>query len=66
MNKWIEFWIEKDKEEIIKAYYDSVKYGEKLYKRIEETIKYCEESNLTLKSQYFMDVIKLLRGEIDE
>ena len=34
-----------------------------LQERINKTIKYCKESNLTLKSHYFMDVIKLLEGE---
>lgn len=29
---------------------------------INKTIKYCEESNMTLKSHYFMDVIKILKG----
>ena len=34
-----------------------------LQERIDKCIKYCEESNMTLKSHYFMDVIKILKGE---
>ena len=30
---------------------------------VEKAIKYCEESSLTLKSHYFMDVVNILTGE---
>lgn len=36
---------------------------ERLNNIINKTIKYCEESSMTLKSHYFEDVIKLLKGE---
>lgn len=36
---------------------------ERLDNIINRTIKYCEESSMTLKSHYFEDVIKLLKGE---
>ena len=34
-----------------------------LQEKIDKCIKYCEESNLTIKSHYFSDVIKILKGE---
>ena len=37
---------------------------ERLNNIINKAIKYCEESSMTLKSHYFEDVIKLLKGEI--
>lgn len=32
-------------------------------KRIDKTIKYCEESSKTIKSEYFSDVLKILKGD---
>ena len=34
-----------------------------LQQRIDKTIKYCEESSKTIKSEYFSDVLKILQGE---
>ena len=30
---------------------------------IDKAIKYCEESSKTIKSEYFSDVLKILKGE---
>ena len=35
-----------------------------LQQRIDKAIKYCEESSKTIKSEYFSDVIKILKGDI--
>ena len=44
-----------------------LKYLKTKIKIINDTIKYCKDSNLTLKSHYFIDVINLLEGnEINE
>lgn len=32
-------------------------------KRIDKAIKYCEESSKTIKSEYFSDVLKILKGD---
>lgn len=34
-----------------------------LANRIDKAIKYCEESSKTIKSEYFSDVLKILRGD---
>lgn len=31
---------------------------------INKTIKYCEDSSKTIKSEYFSNVLKILKGEI--
>lgn len=31
--------------------------------RIDKTIRYCEESSKTIKSEYFSDVLKIIKGE---
>lgn len=36
---------------------------ERLNNIINKTIKYCDNSRVTLKSQYFINVVKLLKGE---
>lgn len=33
-----------------------------LEQRIDKTIKYCEDSSKTIKSEYFSDVLKILKG----
>ena len=33
-----------------------------LANRIDKTIKYCEESSKTIKSEYFSNVLKILKG----
>lgn len=53
----------KELKELIKDIKEMYEENERLHSIINNTIKYCEESNLTLKSHYFMDVIKLLKGE---
>lgn len=42
-NNFKEFWIQKDKEEIIEAYLECVKDCESLYDRNTEAIKYVEK-----------------------
>ena len=37
--------------------------NEILQQRIDKTINYCENSSKTIKSEYFSDVIKILKGE---
>lgn len=37
--------------------------NEILQQRIDKAIKYCEESSKTIKSEYFSDVLKILKEE---
>lgn len=39
-----------------------IKYHE-LEEIINKAIKYCEDSSKTIKSEYFSDVLKILKGE---
>ena len=50
--------------ELIRESEEKDKEIERLNNIINKTIKYCEESSMTLKSHYFEDVLKLLKGEI--
>lgn len=36
-----------------------------LQTRIDKAVKYCEESSKTIKSEYFSDVLKILKGETE-
>lgn len=75
--KYKEFWLEKDKEEIIEAYGESIHNGEVLLERIEkaqEEINNCKNlinekyKEFTLRNMNnFLDkFIKILRGEKNE
>ena len=49
-----------DKNECIGAYDCIIEDRDK---RIDKTIKYCEESSKTIKSEYFSYVLKILKGD---
>ena len=56
--------MEKDKViiELLKRIANLEREVERLEKLKDDTIKYCRNSNLTLKSHYFIDVINILEG----
>lgn len=35
----------------------------KLMNKIQKAIKYCEDSSKTIKSEYFSDILKILKGD---
>lgn len=55
-----------DKDVLIEILIKSRKEISDLNERFNRTIKYCENSSMTLKSHYFMDVIKILKGSDKE
>lgn len=72
-DKFKKFWLDRSKEEIIEAYFDSIKNGESLLKRIIKARDYLDNNAIVeeLKSNYTYitvkkeDMIEILRGEDD-
>lgn len=58
-----ELMVKNNPEEAIKQLLLKDKENENLHQRIDKTIKYCEESSKTIKSEYFSDVLKILKGD---
>ena len=66
--KFIPFWMEKDKIEIIEAYAECIHNGEVLLERIEKAVEYIKVNNSEWKWSMFGrdDLLNILKGEEKE
>lgn len=56
----------KNQDKMITLIHDMDLEIEQLQQRIYKTINYCKNSSKTIKSEYFSDVIKILKGDLED
>ena len=69
--KFVPFWMEKEKIEIIEAYAECIHNGEVLLERIEKAVEYIKENESVdlyddVGSEFIRNLLNILRGEEKE